>query len=104
MNMPVAYHRLRYILLVMGGLFAVGLLGATTLNTFLLPSIPNHQSVSNSSDETGEDNLRGMSIYIDGKEIKKSEINAIPSSEIKSITISKQRDRIDIEMKRDAGE
>ena len=103
MNMPVASHRLRYILPVMGGLFAVGLLGATNLNTFLLPSIPNHQSVSNSSDETGEGNLRGMGIYyIDGKEIKKSDLNTVPVSEIKSITINKQRDRIDIEMKQDA--
>lgn len=51
--------------------------------------------------ETGDNNIKVMDIYVDGKQIDKSRLNEVPANRIKQITIHKNnKNVVDIEMKK----
>ena len=77
------------------------LLGITTLNnpevkSILTPATPTTATTTATEKEQRLSPIDDAKIYIDGTEMDRNDLNNVAPSEIKSITISKDRNRIDI--------
>ncbi|MDE6754458.1 MAG: M56 family metallopeptidase [Muribaculaceae bacterium] len=84
----------RYAALLAGIVCAIFLLSSSPVRSMIKPFQP---SVSNSSTKENSEGIN-MDIYVDGNKVANSELNTIPSSEIKAITVNKKKNRIEIEM------
>ncbi|MDE5875077.1 MAG: M56 family metallopeptidase, partial [Muribaculaceae bacterium] len=83
----------RYLALLIGVFCAVFLLTSTPLRSMIRPLNPALNTASGKVDKKEID----MEIFVDGTRVANSELKTIPSSEIKAITVNKQKNRIDIE-------
>ncbi|MDE5975925.1 MAG: hypothetical protein K2G69_05205 [Muribaculaceae bacterium] len=97
MNSPLEWKagvKPRYMALLIGVFCAVFLLTSTPLRSMIRPLNPALNTASGKVDKKEID----MEIFVDGTRVANSELKTIPSSEIKAITVNKQKNRIDIEM------
>lgn len=82
----------RYALPIVGIILAVGLTSVAPVKDVISPATAYHPSASGA-------NLQDINIFVDGEKVSVSDMQNIPKSEIKAITVFRNPKRIEIEMK-----